>query len=168
MVRKSKRNHREKTNDKIRHYGEDILTNQAFLDSEHAIQHGDVSVREHCISVARCALSISDFLPFQFHERDMVRGALLHDYFLYDWHEKKVKPEHILKFYQMHGFTHPATALANARKEFELTKREEDIIAKHMWPLTVKPPLCREAWIVTMADKYISLLETLRIRRGHE
>ena len=35
-----------------------------------------------------------------------------------------------------------------------------------MWPLTVIPPMCREAWIVTTADKYCSLLETLYIQRG--
>lgn len=35
-----------------------------------------------------------------------------------------------------------------------------------MWPLTVVPPLCREAWVVSMADKYCSLLETLHVRKG--
>ena len=42
---------------------------------------------------------------------------------------------------------------------------EKDIIKKHMWPLTIVPPVCREAWIVTMADKYCSLMETLRLHR---
>ena len=56
-------------------------------------------------------------------------------------------------------------ASKNARKEYHLTRREEDIIKKHMWPLTVVPPLCREAWVVTAADKYCSLLETLKIRK---
>ena len=36
-----------------------------------------------------------------------------------------------------------------------------------MWPLTVIPPMCREAWVVTMADKYSSLLETIKVRKGH-
>jgi len=65
----------------------------------------------------------------------------------------------------LHGFYHPGIALKNADQEYELTLREKDIIKKHMWPLTVVPPLCREAWIVTTADKYCSLLETLRLRR---
>lgn len=151
---------------KIRDYGQDILEAEGFRNSQHSIQHGNVSVREHSIAVASCALAISQALPFRFHERELVRGALLHDYFLYDWHDKKVRPEHLLEFYNLHGFAHPKIALANARKEFKLTKREEDIIVKHMWPLTVAPPSCREAWVVTMADKYCSLLETLRIRKG--
>ena len=32
---------------------------------------------------------------------------------------------------------------------------------------TVVPPACREAWIVTAADKWCSLLETLYIYKGH-
>ena len=90
-------------------------------------------------------------------ERDIIRGALLHDYFLYDWHHHT----HKKGWKNLHGFTHPETALNNARKEYHLSPREQDIIKKHMWPLTVVPPRCREAWIVTAADKYCSLLETV-------
>ena len=85
----------------------------------------------------------------------------MHDYFLYDWHDKTRK-----NYQRLHGFYHPGIALKNASMEYPLTLREKDIIKKHMWPLTVVPPLCREAWIVTTADKYCSLLETLRLRRG--
>ena len=95
------------------------------------------------------------------NQRDLVRGALLHDYFLYDWHKKDLKNPH-----KLHGFYHPGRALRNAKKEYVLTKRQEDIIKKHMWPLTVVPPMCREAWIVTAADKYCSLMETFRLHKG--
>ncbi len=52
------------------------------------VQHGDVSVRKHSISVALTALRISHMLPFHTNDKAIVRGALLHDYFLYDWHKK--------------------------------------------------------------------------------
>lgn len=91
-----------------------------------------------------------------------MRGALLHDYFLYDWHiPDEVNP------HRLHGFYHPGVALRNAIRDYELTELEKDIIKKHMWPLTVVPPGCREAWIVTMADKWCSLLETIHMHRGH-
>ena len=46
--------------------------------------------------------------------------------------------------------------------------REKDIIKKHMWPLTISAvPMCREAWIVTMADKWCSLMETFHVHKGH-
>ena len=94
------------------------------------------------------------------HERDLVRGALLHDYFLYDWHDK-------YSHEKLHGFHHPHVALENASREYQLTPRERDIIQKHMWPLTLfHIPRCREAWVVTTADKYCSLKETLLERKG--
>ena len=87
-------------------------------------------------------------------------GALLHDYFLYDWHDK-------YSHEKLHGFHHPNVALENASREYQLTPRERDIIRKHMWPLTLfHIPRCREAWVVTTADKYCSLKETLLERKG--
>ena len=159
-------NKRQKVHRAILKYGNDILHSPGFIDSGKSVQHGNMSVRQHSIDVAKCSLQISRKLPFHFKEKDLVRGALLHDYFLYDWHNKKVRLRDIREFYKLHGFSHPVTALKNAKKEFELTKREEDIIRKHMWPLTIKPPACREAWVVTLADKYCSLLETFRLRHG--
>lgn len=150
----------------IKKYGRDILDSPRFINSANSVQHGTMSVRQHSIDVAKCSLHISRKLPFNFEERDLVRGALLHDYFQYDWHQKKVQIRNFRNFKKLHGFSHPSIALLNAKNEFALTEREEDIIGKHMWPLTIKPPLCREAWIVTLADKYCSLLETLRLRSG--
>lgn len=45
--------------------------------------------------------------------------------------------------------------------DYHLTPREENIIARHMFPLVPLPPTCREAWLVCAADKYCALLETL-------
>ena len=107
------------------------------------------------------SLAINRKLGIHCQEKDLVRGALLHDYFLYDWHDKNRE-----NYQFFHGFYHPGIALKNAKKEYKLTPREQDIIKKHMWPLTIVPPFCREAWVVSMADKYCSILETLRIRKG--
>lgn len=161
-IKQSKRN----IHNAILKHGSDILQSPGFINSGKAIQHGNMSVKQHSIDVAKCSLKISRKLPFHFEEKDLVRGALLHDYFLYDWHDKRVSLKDIRQFYKLHGFSHPSIALKNAKKDFVLTKRQEDIIKKHMWPLTVKPPTCREAWVVTLADKYCSLLETFRLRRG--
>ena len=130
---------------RTKHYGSDIFQKPNFKKTAKFVQHGDVSVRKHSISVALTALRISHMLPFHTNDKAIVRGALLHDYFLYDWHKNKIRPSRFYKFYELHGFTHPGTAL------------------KHMWPLTVIPPMCREAWIVTAADKYCSLMETLHL-----
>lgn len=138
----------------------DILHSENFQKTRHHIQHGTMPVYRHCLDVAKQSIQINKALGLGCSERDLIRGALLHDYFLYDRHDKNRE-----NYQKLHGFYHPGIALKNARKEYHLTRREEDIIKKHMWPLTVVPPLCREAWVVTAADKYCSLLETLKIRK---
>ncbi len=152
----------DRTADRVmKRYGKDVLEAENFIESGKNVQHGDMSVREHCVRVAKTSVSLAAILGMKVRRKDLVRGALLHDYFQYDWHS----PEHCgLK--NLHGFYHPGTALKNAEQEFELTDCERDIIKKHMWPLTVRLPKCKEAWIVTMADKYCSTLETLKLAHG--
>ena len=140
----------------------DILKSPNFNFTKQHIQHGNMTVNAHCIRVAECSITISEKLGISCRRREMIRGALLHDYFLYDWHKKdRINP------HRLHGFFHPGTALANASREYALTPREKDIIKKHMWPLTIIPPMCREAWIDTAADKWCSFMETLRLHKGH-
>lgn len=145
----------------LKMYASDILESENFKKTKEYIQHGNMSVQEHCIHVAKASLHIKYKLGITCNTSDLVRGALLHDYFLYDWHKSDMVNSH-----RLHGFFHPARALHNARKEYPMTARQADIIIKHMWPLTVIPPMCREAWIVTTADKYCSLMETLHIHKG--
>lgn len=140
----------------------DILRSRNFNRMKEYIQHGNVTVNAHVMNVARYSIALSEKLHISCNKREMIRGALLHDYFLYDWHiPDKVHP------HRLHGFYHPGAALRNASRDYELTEREMDIIKKHMWPLTLMPPSYKEGWIVTAADKWCSLLETLHMHRGH-
>ena len=125
-----------------------------FSQEKTCFQHGSTSVYAHSVRVAACSLRLSRLLRIRTDQRALVRGALLHDYFLYDWH--KADPSH-----RLHGFYHPGTALRNARQDFALTPREENIIHRHMFPLTPMPPTTREAWIVCLADKYCAAAETV-------
>ena len=117
-------------------------------------QHGDTSCLLHTIAVAYYSIKIAEFFGIKYKKRDLIRGALLHDYFLYDWHEKDGG-------HRLHGFRHPAFALYNASKDFSLNRKERNIIARHMFPLTVLPPRCLEAWIVCFVDKYCAFSETM-------
>lgn len=121
-----------------------------------SIQHGRVTTWAHCVRVAHCALALSQALHLHVSERELVRSALLHDYFLYDWHE----PGHTA-----HATQHPVFALSNALEDFELTPLEQNAIAAHMWPLPPgRVPASREAWLICAADKWCSLGETLFMR----
>lgn len=152
----------KRTETELRRYASDILHSENFDSSKNNMQHGTISVKEHSIQVARQSILISDMLKIKHNRRDLVRGALLHDYFLYDWHHVDKENPH-----RLHGFHHPARALKNAEQEYELTELQREIIKKHMWPLTIIPPTCREAWVVTVADKYCSFLETVHLQKGH-
>jgi uncharacterized protein len=147
----------------IREAAPDILRSQNFQSTKGCIQHGDMTVNQHCFNVAKVSIAISEKLHIRCEKEQMIRGALLHDYFLYDWHVGDAR-----KPRNLHGFYHPGIALQNASRDYDLTPRERDIIEKHMWPLTLtKIPRCREAWIVTSADKWCSFLETIHYVHGH-
>ncbi len=137
-------------------YGADIIKSEYMQSEKKFIQHGNVSVFEHSIGVACLSLYISIFLPVNLNRRAMVRGALLHDYFLYDWHIPS-------EDHKLHGFTHARTALLNAERDFPLCKIEKDIIKKHMFPLNIKPPRYLESVIVCIADKICAIWEMLSI-----
>ena len=79
---------------------------------------------------------------------------MLHDLFLYDW--RKRQPDRK----GLHAFTHGKTACENALKLFNLNKKEQDIIIKHMWPVTLTPPKSREGFILTVVDKYDALKQS--------
>ena len=121
------------------------------------VQHGDVSVYAHVCAVALESCRIArafERVHVSCDRRALVRGALLHDYFLYDWHVPD--PSH-----RWHGFTHPYAALRNAERDYALGPRERNVIVRHMFPLVPVPPGCREAWVVCLADKVCALRETL-------
>jgi len=130
----------------------DLLNHQLVQSMENYSHHAQVSCLEHSLTVAYYSFLWSK--KFGLNYRQAARGALLHDFFLYDWHYTKLEQG-------LHGFEHPHIALKNAKKHFQLTQREQDMIVKHMWPLTLKLPKYRESWIVTIADKYCSLMETI-------
>lgn len=118
------------------------------------LQHGNTSTYNHCLMVAYYSFYISNRLPIRFNTRSIVRGAMLHDFYLYDWH----MPE---EGHRLHGFRHPSFALKNASKHFSLNSIEKDIIEKHMWPMTItRIPKYKEALLVSIIDKICSLAET--------
>lgn len=135
----------------------DICDNSRFQESKKFVQHGETSVFAHSVSVAYNSYRIANFLGIRVNERALIRGALLHDYFLYDWHVKDDGN------HRLHGFRHPKKALLNALEEFELNAIEENLIKCHMFPLTPIPPTHREGVLVCLVDKLCSITETLRI-----
>ena len=97
------------------------------------VQHGSVSTYAHVVRVAHTSWRWARALKLRVSEPELVRAALLHDYYLYDWHHTDNKG---------HAVNHPVIAARNAAEDFDLTPKERNIIEAHMWPL---PPTRRES-----------------------
>ena len=129
------------------------LKQEGRLDEEKlAMQHGTTSIYRHSLNVAYTSLWMMERWQIRLEPKSLVRGALLHDYFLYDWH----MPNSAQKW---HGFRHARIALQNAARDFDLNKIEIDIIRKHMFPLNLRIPRYRESFIVCLADKICAIRE---------
>lgn len=138
--------------DLLLQYGRDILTAPGMDMERRIMQHGRTSCFTHSVAVAYVSLLLARRLNLRLDERSLVRGALLHDYFLYDWHVPDAS-------HRLHGFRHARRALENARREFSLNPVETDIILRHMFPLNLTPPAYRESAVVCCADKICAMLE---------
>lgn len=132
----------------------DILRSDGFKLEKRFVQHGKISVFKHSLFVAVTCLKIADKLRLRVDTRSLVRGALLHDYFLYDWHDGD-------KTHRLHGFRHARRAFKNAERDFGLNAVEKNMILSHMFPLNLILPKCRESVILCVADKLCATRETL-------
>lgn len=149
--------------DEVLYYGADIINSKAFQKMNKFMQHGDTTTLEHSINVAEVALRFVKKYNIKCDRRSLIVGCLLHDFFLYDYHDKNYKRK------KLHAFRHPTIALTNAEKYFDLNKTEKEIIKKHMWPVTIIMPKRKETWIVVWADKVCAIKELLNIpnRQNH-
>lgn len=137
---------------------EEVCKTSRILESHCYIQHGTTSVFRHSVSVAYLSYYLAQKMHAPVDIHSLIRGALLHDYFLYDWHEKD-------DAHKWHGFHHANTAWKNAMRDLpDLNEVEQDMIRCHMFPLNVVPPKYMEGWILCCADKICSGVETMEGR----
>ena len=144
----------QKIVDIIYEYGKDIIESESFQLEKKHIQHGTTTTYAHSLCVTYMSVWMALKSKKEISMRSVVRGALLHDYFLYDWHEKSMAN-------MIHGFTHPHKAFLQAKKDFELSHVESDMIRHHMFPLTPMPPKTKEGIILCIADKICATKETV-------
>ena len=138
-----------------------IISSKEYQTMKHHRHHVKSNTFDHSVKVA--------YLCFRHHKRfhmkmdleELIRGALLHDYYLYDWHDKA--PSH-----RFHGFTHPKRALSNALRKYpNLTRTERDMIRRHMFPLTLIPPKTKGGWLICLYDKIAAISDYLGKEQRH-
>lgn len=159
MYRKSKADRLIAKNSSFYKLAEPVFVSSNFQRLR-TIMHHDASIADHTVSVALHSFRIAHALGLRAHLKELVRGALLHDYFLYDWRSARPRSG------KLHGFDHPREALENAIEDFgPLTQIEADCISRHMFPLTPIPPVYFESILVCLVDKVVSLAELVAATR---
>lgn len=132
----------------------DITNNETVQKMKNYKQHYETTCFDHCKMV-----SYYSYLLCKKYNLDYIsaaRAGMLHDLFLYNWRLREDGRK------GLHAFTHPAVALENASKLFHLNEKEQDIILKHMWPVTIKLPKYKESYIITLVDKYCAIQESIK------
>ena len=139
----------------FKEYSESLLCHEDYEKLKTFMAHGRITLYSHCLDVARLSLKLGRKMDID--AKDLVKGALLHDFYLYDWHDARID----VPLFQMHGFTHPHAARRRAEERFDIDEKVGNIIESHMWPLTLfSLPRSKEAWLVCLADKVIATKET--------
>ena len=129
----------------------DIKENETVNLMKNYRQHFNTSCYEHCYNASYYCFLIAKKLHWDY--KSVARAAMLHDLFLYDWRKKDNNRK------GLHAFTHGNTACQNACKLFDLTEKEQNIIKRHMFPVTLIPPKSKEGLLLTLIDKYCGLIE---------
>ena len=129
-----------------------FMENEEFIKMK-GIKHHNESVFEHVVDVAYRSYKIAS--KFNLDTKATIRGALLHDFYLYKFN-KKMRISLLFDSFS-HAVNHPKIALKNSKKYFKVNDKESNIILSHMFPIRL--PRYREAWIVTFVDKYLAVYE---------
>ncbi|MFA6830117.1 MAG: HD domain-containing protein [Bacilli bacterium] len=136
-----------------------IIDTPEYKSMKKFVAHGPYSVYDHCLRVTIFAYSFAKSRYMNIDYEVLIRGSLLHDFYLYDWHKKE-------KYHSFHGFKHPVFALFNASRKYKLKPKEMNMIRSHMFPLTLLHiPLSKEAWILCYADKVCAYHEHQAIKK---
>lgn len=132
----------------------DVLKNEEFKKRKNYRHHGDITVYDHSLKVSYVAYKIAKKLG-NLDPVEVAIGGLLHDFYYEPWQENYEKK----KRGETHCFVHAFEALKNAKDNFPelLDDVIEDIIEKHMFPLNAALPKYKEAWLITIVDKLVSL-----------
>ena len=141
---------------------EDIY--QSFLHDERILKMKEIQMHRgsncyiHSFKVAKIAVKRG----LRHHKGSLkviLIGAILHDYYLYDWRVDRSKMKH-------HLGNHPYVAAENAARDFGIHEPVKAVIQSHMWPVNFSEfPKTKEARIISLADKHIYIKEIACSRR---
>ena len=140
------------------HIVSDIIDNNEFNKTKNIIHHG-LNRFDHCMRVSYYSYKVTKALKLDYKE--VARAGLLHDFFYSD--NSDIEPTKRLDVL----INHPKYALINAKKYFDLSLKEENIIASHMFPVSLTVPRYIESWIVDLVDNVVAICEVFYAARKY-
>jgi len=127
-----------------------LLTHEKLKNLDNFKQHYKCTRLQHSINVSYYSFYIAKLLRLDYIS--VAKAGLLHDLYFY---EKASGFKENVKMLRQH----PKEALKNALEICDLNEKERDIIKRHMWLITIRPPKYKEGYIVTLVDKYCAAKE---------
>ena len=148
----------EKEKLELEEYYQSLLNDERLLRLKDIQMHRGSNCYIHSFTVAKIAFNrVKNKKGYNF--KNLLLGAVLHDYYLYDWRVDHSK-------LKGHGKRHPIIAEANAKRDFDISPEVSEIIKCHMWPLTPKLfPKSKEAKLINYIDDVVATREGLTSRR---
>ena len=148
IIKKIK-SYNQKSRSEYKNTMSELLANNKLKLLDEYKQHYKCTRLKHSINVSYYSFYIAKL--FKLDYISAAKAGLLHDLY---FHKKASFKENIKMLRQ-----HPKEALKNALEICDLNDKECDIIRRHMWLITLKPPKYREGYIVTFVDKYCAARE---------
>ena len=130
-----------------------ITSDEEFKMLKTETHHGS-NRYDHSVRVALKVYKLAK--RFRLNYVSATRAALLHDFFIRsELGDVSDREEFVL---------HPSVAVENAKRRFNISKKEANIMITHMYPVTKEKPTTKEGWLLTYADKVVSVREYMKYR----
>lgn len=139
-------------NELIEKYASDIMSSYNKKLEKIYMHHGYTSIFTHSLHVTKESIRLAQRFNVKVDMSSLIRGCLLHDYYLYDWHDREANKGG-------HLFKHASIALKNATRDYDLNKIEKNMIYTHMFPANIRIPRYKESIILCISDKICALRE---------
>ena len=143
----------QETKTKLENIYQSFLNHPLILKMKEIPMHRGSNCYIHSFKVAKASIKKATKKNKGYNLEALLVGAILHDYYLYDWRSDRDK-------LKGHGKNHPIIASENARRDFDISREVAEIIKTHMWPLTPKlKPITKEAKLLDYMDDKIATIE---------
>ena len=127
-------------------YTADLLREPLVQGMTRYHHHRTIDTHYHSVFVSYRVLKLCHAFGVTQDCREIVRAALLHDFYLYEWYTEKHDENHI--------YYHPKASVRNIEAHLGvLSPMQRNMILSHMFPMAVEPPRSVGAWLLTVADK---------------